>query len=283
MESLETLRAWRQVAPTPIPVADIRTDDALQPRTPAVVPFRARHREEAQSAEHVATLRLWLQRVSDAELEPVLVADVDGARYLVDGHHRFRAYRAERRDAIPARVLPMTMDHAVLLSKLVNLDGAKLPLHREQARESAWQYLAAITRGGALRLPEGSSLRSVAGQFGIAHNTVRAMLDKLPSVVPGEWGSEAVDPGTGWPRWRYLRKPSAAADMAARLTLDQCLRRDAERVAQQLGKLHEKRGGDAFALGLRFYLAELKMHDNDTAELAALGDLADTLDGPTDF
>lgn len=275
MEKLEqTLSRWRQATPRHVPCNGIRTDPALQPRDEKLVPYRDRHRLEKQSAEHVAAMRGLLDSSTSAQLEPVLLADVGGTLLLVDGHHRLTAYRAQRRVAIPARVLETSRERALLASKLVNLDGAKLPLHPEQRREAAWQYLASVTHSGALPLPSGESLRTVAGRFGIAHSTVSAMLKRLPEVIPGEFAGEACDPGTGWPRWRYLRSDPWKAGADA-MQPEQRMRWQAERMAKSLARLLDGTDPAVWlrAVGLLYLDAKNVQEAEALDALATLADL----------
>jgi hypothetical protein len=61
----------------------------------------------------------------------------------------------------------------------------------EQRRDAAWQYMAVVTRRGAVGLPAGESLRTIVGRFGIGYGTAQRMLCKLPEVNPKDWSSEA--------------------------------------------------------------------------------------------
>src|SRR6185312_6206370 len=132
-----------------------------------VVPYADKARTEASSEDHTGTMLLALRASKEVQLEPVLLAEIDGGLLVVDGHHRLSAYQRAQRETIPARVTPMGRRMAVMVSKLVNCEGRALAMHREQRAEAAWQYLAEVTRRGALGLPVGESLRTVWKQFGI--------------------------------------------------------------------------------------------------------------------
>jgi len=226
-----------------LPTGDVRLADALQPRVARIVPIRDKGRIEQGREQHIATLRLALEASEQTQLDPVWIADIGHAEsvapglYLVDGHHRLTAYRQAGRDAIPASILPMDWHAAVAVSKLVNCTGRSLALHKEQCRDAAWQYLAILTNRGANELPKGESFRSVAGRFGISKNTVSSMLTYLPRVVPTEFHSLAIDPGTGWPRWRYVREANSPWQTSLPSSDQQQLDRDAERVARNIVKL----------------------------------------------
>ena len=189
-----------------LPLASLKTDAIYQPREAHMVPGSDLPKVERRSAEHSATMCMALEAATTVQLEPVLVAKVDGELCVVDGHHRLKAYSRTQRETIPARVLPMTKLGAVLVSKLVNCADRALEMHPEQRRDATWQYLAALTHRGAFGLPEGESLRAIAGRFGIGKTTVSAMLRKLPDVNPKDWQGAALDSGTGWPRWKSMKE-----------------------------------------------------------------------------
>ncbi|WP_237707343.1 ParB N-terminal domain-containing protein [Xanthomonas oryzae] len=227
-----------------IPLGDIRTHDALQPRVARLVPFKDKGRAEESSEQHVATLRLVLEATEDKQLDPVWLADIGSAEpvetglYLVDGHHRLKAYRQANRRQVPACVLALDWRTSLVVSKLVNCTGRSLALHNEQRRDAAWQYLADLTHRGAIELPSvRESLRSVAARFGISKSTVSSMLTNMPHVIATEFHALAIDPGTGWPRWRHVREAKNPWQTSLPSSDQQQLDRDAERVARHIVKL----------------------------------------------
>lgn len=226
-----------------LPTNNVRLADALQPRVARIVPIRDKGRIEQSRDQHIATLRLALEASEQTQLDPVWIASIERAEpvaaglYLVDGHHRLTAYRLAGRDVIPASILPMDWRAAIAVSKLVNCTGRSLALHKEQCLDAAWQYLAILTHRGANELPKGESLRSIAGRFGISKNTVSSMLAHLPRVFPTEFNSLAIDPGTGWPRWRCVREANSPWQTSLPTSEQQQLDRDAERVARNIVKL----------------------------------------------
>ncbi|WP_139370447.1 ParB N-terminal domain-containing protein, partial [Xanthomonas axonopodis] len=180
----------------------------------------------------------------DGQLDPIWLADIGSAEpveaglYLVDGHHRLKAYRQANRQQVPACVLALDWRTALVVSKLVNCTGRSLALHNEQRRDAAWQYLADLTHRGAIELPiVGESLRSVAARFGISKSTVSSMLTNMPHVIATEFHTLAIDPGTGWPRWRHVREAKNPWQTSLPSSDQQQLDRDAERVARHIVKL----------------------------------------------
>ena len=225
-----------------------------------MVPFRDQARVERRSEEHIGTMRLALEAAHSIELEPVLVADVAGVLYVVDGHHRLKAYKRAQRETMPARVMPLTKLEAVMVSKLVNCAERALEMHKEQRFDAAWQYLAAVTRQGAAELPEGDSCKKVAGRFGIGHGTVHRMLQRLPMVNPRDWQGAALDSGTGFPRWRKVR--GAGADWQqneTEMNMDQIVQHEAEQVAKKIGALMDKTTPEAWKRAVRMLGSEAQL------------------------
>jgi len=249
MERLEALLAeWRATPPLQVSLGSIRQADAYQPRNLRLAPYKHRGRLEEASAEHVADLAAKLGDGRD--LDPLLVARIDGALYLIDGHHRTKAYRRVSRSSAPARIRDCTESEALMASKAVNCDGVKLPMHVEQRREAAWQYLAMLTAKGCRTVPEGASLRAVARIFGTSKDTVARMVKKLAQVNPRDYSPEACDPGTGWPQWKHV-KGNTFRDAFLDQPADARLAHRAEKLATKLGREIERYGLDAFLLSLR--------------------------------
>lgn len=237
----QTLQRLQTAQVRNMALTDLKTDNVLQPRESRVVPYKEKDRVENRSKEHIGGLLLALNASSGIQLEPLLVAEIDGQLLLVDGHHRLKAYQLAKRENIPVRVLPMDHQRAVLVSKLVNCFGRALEMHPEQKREAAWQYLAAITQRGSMALPKGESTRIVAGRFGIGVATIHRMLHKLPMVNPKDWHSDALDLGTNFPRWRYIRDAGAGwRDIEELMTTEQLMQHEAEKLARKIGALIDK-------------------------------------------
>lgn len=243
-----------------LPLSALTTDDALQPREARMVPFREQTKVERRSEEHIGTMRLALEAAQGIELEPVLVAEVNGVLCVVDGHHRLKAYKRAQRETMPARVCPMDQRHAVLVSKLVNCSDRALEMHPEQRRDAAWQYLAAVTLRGAACLPSGESLRTIAGRFGIGYGTVHRMSCRLPEVNPEDWSIEALDGGTGFPRWRHVRESGAGwRDMKEKMDVQQITQHEAEKLARKIGALMDKATPAAVKLAVQMLGIEAQL------------------------
>lgn len=263
-----------------MPLRELTIDASLQPRDGRMIPFRDQSRVESRSSEHIGTMRLALEAAQQVEMEPLLVARIDGRLLVVDGHHRLEAYRLAGRETMPARVMPMEHRNAVMVSKLVNCSGRALEMHAEQKRDAAWQYMAAITRHGAVGLPNCESLRTIAGRFGISKDTAQRMLRMLPKVNPKDWRNEAHDPGTGFPRWRYVREVGAGwQDMKNKMTAEEITHYEAEKLAKKIGALLDKASPEATRRALEMLANEAKLAANNADTLEFLADIAEPDDG----
>lgn len=259
-----------------VPVDDIRMDEALQPRAERVVPYRHRARQAALTEDHVAGLRLVLQVSANTQLDPLLVARIDGQFYVVDGHHRLRAYKLESRNTVPARVRDMTRDDAVKASKVVNSSTNShhtLAMHEEQRREAAFQYLAIVTVRGCKTLKEaGTNTRAIAGKFQIGKDTVCRMMKKMRTLCLNEFAEEACDPGTNYPLWRYVRDiHSPWRDMQETLTMEQFKQHKAAKLATKFGKLiDEEPDRETLSLALRMLAEERREMEEDRDSIRRL-------------
>lgn len=227
----EILEAWRALPARRIKRSTIKLHPALQPRNPYAVGFKNRHKVIQESDEHC---RLLTDRLAICpDLDPILVAEIEGELFVVDGHHRLKAYKLNGRNDIPAKVFETNWDTAVMVSKLVNLDHRALRMHKEQAREACWQYLAKVTLRGQKSHTEATSYRKVAALFGVSPDTAQRMVKTLPLIKLRDFTKNALDPGTGWPFWKECKGNGNPFELAPDYKLAE---RQAEKIAIQLGK-----------------------------------------------
>lgn len=233
----------------------LSTHAVFQPRVERIVPIKDQARVKKGSSGQIDSLRLKLESSLQEQLDPIWAIEISGAGrdeipdglYVVDGHHRLTAYGLAKRTTIPVCTCSTDFRTAVLVSKLVNCQDRALEMHPEQKREAAWQYVAALTQQGAVRFSDGHSLRTIAGRFGVSKNTVASMLQRLKDVDVGEYRSVALDPGTGYPRWRWVREHNSPWQHAlAASDGEKKTRRKAEKLARTVvalrdGYTHEER------------------------------------------
>ena len=136
---------------------------------------------------------------------------------------------------------------AHVISKLVNCDLSKLPMHGDQLRESAWQYLAAATERGRRTLTQaGLSVRTLAEKFQISTGTAHSMTRRVTKIDLREFPPKACDPASGFPYWRQVNFracPATFADVSDDV-------RDRHR-AEKLARMIDKDGVDAFVRSVR--------------------------------
>lgn len=276
----QTLQRLQAAEVRRVAITELRTDEALQPRELRMVPFVKQRNVETRSEEHIGALRLALEAANCAELSPLLVAEIDGGLFVVDGHHRLKAYQRAQREIAPVRVVPMEHRMAVMVSKLVNCEARALEMHPEQRKDAAWQYLAHMTRQGAVGLPAGESLRTVAGRFGVGYGTAQRMLRRLPKVNPKEYPEAAHDPGTSFPRWRHVREAGAGwRDMESKMTPEQLTRREAEKAARKLGDLMDKTSPEGWRLALEILVSEGRQKARIAEDREFLAEIAEPVTG----
>lgn len=276
----EALRLLEKADEQKLEIDKVRTDEVLQPRVKRVVPHRHWGRTSELSDEHTATMRQVLEAARDVQLAAILVAYIDGKYFVVDGHHRLRAYRLAKRETIPARVYPMTRRAAVMATKLANCTPRALEMHEHQRREAAWQYVADVTlRGKLKKLPNGDSCQSIASLFHVGKTTVHRMLTKyLPKIDLSDFSEDARDPGTGFPLWKYVVDYKCPwKDMQEMLSVDQLKRHKAEKLAAQIGEALDKEEPEVQRLAMEILAAEARdaAEDDDSIRALAYGDDGD--------
>jgi len=244
MENLDTLLTqWRSIEPAMIEIINIKVDPAFQPRNERLPPFKdqGRMHKTSQHHEDILTGKLGDGR----ELDPLLIARIDGCLYLIDGHHRLAAYQREVRTHVPACVRDSTELEAFKASLAVNCDYLKLPMHPEQCREAAWQYIAILTKKGKREWPKDISRRDIGRTFGVSHDTIATMAQRAVKVNIADFTPEACHPGTRWPHWKWV-KGNAWRDIFNDVSTDIREQHRVERLAIKYGKDIEKYGFDVF-------------------------------------
>jgi len=261
------LPIWHAQPVTLLPLSAVGTDPALQSRSDAAIPAKDRERERARSADHVVQLRRHLAIAASADLDPILVAEIDGRQLVVDGHHRLMAYRLEKRPCIPAKVLSVNLREAHRVSLQVNEPQRNLVPAGAQLAEACWQALAEDTLRGRITLDQlGTSIRRIEARFGVPKSTVARMIAALPEVRPEEWTATAKNPITGFPLWRHVKSQNAPpwTDIDA----DERTRARVASTAAKLGKIRDKDPA-IFGAALRVLFAEVSTDAEEDAEQRA--------------
>lgn len=209
--ALERLRAAK---PKSISIHGIRVDDNLQSRSDPSIPFREQTGYQRESNAHIQRMRDALLSSVDLELEPVLLAVIDGKPHVIDGFHRIKAYKAAGRKFIVARKAPMSRDEACIASKMVNIGAGQFRPHQRQLIEQAWQFFVACTLKGRRPIAEWPPVRRVGATFGVSPGTIQNMRTRLEKGVDwNSFGPAALDLATGIPRWKYVTQPKGGFGM----------------------------------------------------------------------
>jgi ParB-like chromosome segregation protein Spo0J len=272
---IEALKQLESAEAQMLSLSQLSTDAVFQPRIERIVPIRDQARVEKGSAAQIDSLRLKLESSQQEELDPIWAIEIAGSGrdkmpdglYIVDGHHRLAAYKLAKRAAIPVCICSTDFRTAVLVSKLVNCKDRALEMHAEQKRDAAWQYLAAMTLQGAIELPKGQSQRTIAGRFGVTKNTVGRMLQRMKDVDVRDYSDVALDPGTGYPRWRWVREHNSPWKHAlAAIDGEAKTQRKAEKLARTVVALREDYSHEECMLAFEMLKAEDEHAAHQTGE-----------------
>lgn len=271
----ELLQRWKTQPANEVELRSLKTDPALQPRATECVSLARQGAIEAQSADHIRCMALQL-KASNADPEPVLVAQLPLGLFIVDGHHRLAACKLAGRNTVPARVLEVSRHAAVIASKVVNYGGEKLRLHSDQRADAAWQTISDMTDRGRRKLPKGVSQRSLEIRFGVSLGTINRMLERVSqqAIDPANYARDHCDPGTGWPRWRHARNITYGSDRF-HLPAPARLQKAAAGLARKVAEFYAKEGGT----GLTLAVSMLREQGMDEEALGALEDLSGCLEG----
>ena len=122
---------------------------------------------------------------------PLTVADVDGVLFLVDGFHRYEAYRSLEVQWVDADVRQMTLKEALRTSAVCNLSHG-LPLTKTEKRRAFKQF---IDGGGHLKGKRFKSYREIAQELqGIGgHTTIRGWMMKDFPKIARKMGDEKLN------------------------------------------------------------------------------------------
>jgi len=253
---LETLLAqWRSIESVMVLIDSIQTDAAYQPRIDRLPPYKDQGRVKEASQQHIEVLT---NKLSDGrDLDPLLLARIDGQLFLIDGHHRLDAYRKAKRTTIPACIRDSTKKQATRASLAVNCDFVKRSMHPEQRRDAAWQYIGMLTKRGTRDWPKGISRRDIGRTFGVSHDTIATMARTISRVNLTDFTPEACHPGTRWPHWKYV-KGNAWRDVFNDVPSDIRDQHRVERLAVRYGLDIEKYGIDIFKRAVELVAQEVK-------------------------
>ena len=165
-DSSSTLKVKEENAVVYLNLSEIRIDGGTQQRV-------ACHQQHIFSLVDALT--------EDAELDPIAVMFDGCDHWLVDGFHRYFAYKSDSREIIPAIVSPGTQREAIFASIAANSEHRALPRTRADKRKAVETLLLD---------PEWSqwSDRELGKQAKVDHKTVAAIRKRL---------NDFIDPSVG--------------------------------------------------------------------------------------
>jgi len=96
-------------------------------------------------------------------------------------------------------------------------------------------------------------------------------------VNPKDWQGYAVDSGTGWPRWKSVREwPQREHDVE--MTMEQLLRREAEKTVKKMGALMDNTRPEAWRLAWRMMEREMEQEAANLDTLSFNEETAEEMD-----
>src|SRR5579871_844875 len=137
-------------------------------------------------------VRKYARELSNGAVFPsILLANIGGGLFLIDGFHRHSAYHSLGIRQIPAIIEPMNRRQALCKAALANLANGK-PLNATERRKAFRKFI----RGGGYRLSKDKwmSYREVAMALGgiAGHTTIRSWMAKDFPRIYQAMGDERI-------------------------------------------------------------------------------------------
>lgn len=152
---------------------------ALNEMVTATDVFQHRSGNLTQSEAHVAYLTKVLERNDEKTFTPLTVYWIGETWCCIDGHHRLKAYQAEREmwNTVPVQVFSGTLDSAIGKA-LEGNSKDKLPMQRQEKSGAAW------------RLVVGTSLSKAAQAraSGVSESQIAVMRRTKAYLIGKGWG-----------------------------------------------------------------------------------------------
>ena len=194
-------------------IKSIRLDEKFQPRIRAGIPYRDLHIEEKKRIENIDYL--YGRLMIEGDLNPIHVGNINESLYVLDGWHRVHAYRAAKRESIPAIVEAMTEQEGIQKAALANMKERSLPLMKSQHTEAVWTWLMLEEKQGRIINRNGKckhqsySLRDLERLTSTPKSTIDRMLRRIGDAVEEEMSGEQnemrINPATSRPYWKYMK------------------------------------------------------------------------------
>jgi hypothetical protein len=195
----EAFDAFKTAKPEMVALVTVQCDRALQPRDVSLLTKSERPQERNGRKKQIVGM---VQRLSNSPrmmFDPLYLARIDGALYVVDGHTRLDAYRKAGRTHARAVIVPMSREVAVMVSKIVNTTPRARELQTRMTNEAWWAVLWQLSDNG--RSDPGRVARTIAERFGVNKDRPTAACKWLRNgwVDPEAFPPEQRDPDSGRP------------------------------------------------------------------------------------
>jgi hypothetical protein len=190
-----------------------------------VFQWRLLDTDVANREEHILSMA---KAIADSgkPLDAILVLQVGGKFYVIDGHHRLAAYDTARWiGAIPARAFGGTLDQAYLEALRLNSRN-KLPMTKEDKQEAAWRLV---------KLQDGSSREQISEWTTVSTSNISNMRRVLKKLQGLERGPDVI-PIADLTWRRALREDWAAEDGRKEWDADEWKEREANEIVEALMK-----------------------------------------------
>ncbi|MEH6652243.1 MAG: ParB/RepB/Spo0J family partition protein [Motiliproteus sp.] len=160
-----------------IPVDSIMADSTTQTRMTAL--GTQGEQEHAARQSRLVVSDIAQSAKSDKEFElpnPIMVAEVDGRRKLIDGHHRLEGFKKAGRKKIRAYVIKTSEADWKRLAIQANSVSQIVPESRAERLEKAWQLVKVGHDGERWISPSDNNSRT-ATRHQVTRKTVIKMVD----------------------------------------------------------------------------------------------------------
>lgn len=168
------------------------------------------------------------------DLDPIIIYPAGGEYFLIDGHHRYEAYKLGGAAQIPVKVFKGTPEEALLYSIKEN-SKTKLSLSQEQKLDLAWGFVA--TNGYEL------SAKKIAHLYSVGETTIKIMRKRKKEIegeLPDNWWQAREDRTlSDKPDWREKKIEKMSQGLYKLIGVE--LTKDPDIVTEALARLGEYR------------------------------------------
>jgi len=247
-------KALPRIRSSKLPIKNVNVNtDIFQCRTPD--DFGETERLSSQQIKELS------RQLELGDLDPITIYPVGDKYYLIDGHHRYEAYRLKGITQIPVKAFKGEPREALLYSIKEN-SKTKLSLTQEQRLDLAWRYV--ITDDYSLSAKKIGHLYSVSERI---IGMMRRRKKEIAEDFPDNWWEAREDRNVkDKPDWKEKKIEKLTKELYKLIGVE--LTKDPDIVTEALFRLGEYR-----SLTL---LDSLVMHNNRRSSYKDMEDDIDT-------